>query len=379
MEQIVKRKKRKENNKKRIFWKVYFIYLGILVVLVAILLRYVWITLIEYENSQPEHLIEQVITELEQGDISEVEYNLSSKFEDKEVYTQYILDSVKGKTLSYKNNEQSYDPLNPIYDVDSNDTTLAQITLKEISQTHKMGFLTISKWEITQVMAEVIGNENTVKVTLPTTYKVYLNDIELGQEEQLGDISDMEGFEYIAEYIDVPQMVTYEVDGLIETPTLQIMDDKNVEIDISEYDNFQNVEIPYVSSEMDQELSDYSYRAAKAYSDFFSKDLEGCSQSTACLQPFFPDNSYYINLAEQYRQGDMWMFSEHSTPTYSNIEINNYIRYKEDCYSCEIVFDKTMILTLTGATRIDHNDQTYYFVKIKDDWLIADIKDNIGN
>ena len=90
-----------------------------------------------------------------------------------------------------------------------------------------------------------------------------------------------------------------------------------------------------------------------------------------------PAGSYYIQMAENYRQQDMWTYSAHQPPVFSNEEVKDYKVYSEDCFSVNVVFDKSMILKLNGQERVDHNDQVYYYVKIDGKWLIADMKEKV--
>ena len=193
----------------------------------------------------------------------------------------------------------------------------------------------------------------------------------------MGEPVDMEGMKYVADYVEVPKTVTYEVKGLVSNPDIRVADASGNNIDVSSYTDYSNINVGYVTTQIPAELSDYAVTAAKAYSNFFSRDLAGCGESTACLQIYFPQGSYYIDLAEQYRQGDMWMYSRHNTPEFNNVSVEDYTPYSDVCFSCRVIFDKSMYLTATGDTRTEHNDQTYYFVNVDGKWLIADIKSNV--
>ncbi|MGN0370471.1 MAG: hypothetical protein ACI4EW_07985 [Butyrivibrio sp.] len=366
--------KRKVKTKKSKFWRGFVIYVGVLAVLVAVLLIYVWNTMKKYEASQPEPVAVKVAEQLSAGDTSMVSEEVSNKFETASVSADLFADSVKGKDLtvsvkSTKATEMQYNLLD-------NDKVVATVTLKAENQHNIMGILSIADWKVSEVKAVTQAGNNNVSVTVPETYKVYINDVQLGNDEMTGDASVMEGMEYVAEYVELPKFVTYKVKGLINTPVLTVYDADDNPVDLSEVSDYSDVKIGYSSTEMPQELYDHVWLASKSYSNFFSRDLEGCGVSTACLQPFFPANSYYIDLAEQYRQGDMWMYSSHNTPEFNNVSITEYTVYSEVCFSCRVIFDKSMYLTATGETKTEHNDQTYYYVNLDGNWLIADIKTN---
>ena len=360
--------------KKSKFWRAYAIYMGVLALLVAALLIYVWNTMKKYESSQPEHVAEELITSLESGDVSMVEAAAGTKFEPEAGLPDTFADEVKGKDLSLR--VKSSSAYRMVYDIMDGENKVCEAVVTADNEQKIMGILSISDWKLASVNAAALDGTINLKITIPSTYKASVNGVELGSEEQTGEPQEMEGMTYVAEYTEVPTTVTYEVKGLVNRPSIRVTDASGNDVDLSAYTDYTDMNIGYASQEMPQELADYAIEAAKAYSNFFSRDLEGCSESTASLQVYFPEGSYYIDLAEQYRQGDMWMYSSHSTPGFDNVAALDYIRYSDRCFSCRVVFDKSMYLTATGDTRVEHNDQTYYFVDIDGKWLIADIRSN---
>lgn len=361
--------------KKSKFWLGYGIYMGVLLVLVMVLIIYVWNTMKKYEKAQPAYVVEDLIKNLESGDVSSVKTDGGSKFEPEAGLPDTFADEVKGKELTYK--VKSSSTYKMVYEIMDDKNEVCEAVITADNERKIMGILSISDWKVASVSAEAASGAVNVKITVPSIYKVTVNGIELGSDEQVGEPVDMEGMKYVAEYVEVPKTVTYEVKGLISNPDIRVADASGNNIDVSSYTDYSNINVGYVTIQIPAELSDYVVTAAKAYSNFFSRDLAGCGESTACLQIYFPQGSYYIDLAEQYRQGDMWMYSRHNTPEFNNVSVEDYTPYSDVCFSCRIIFDKSMYLTATGDTRTEHNDQTYYFVNIDGKWLIADIKSNV--
>ncbi len=357
------------------FWRGFAIYMGVLAVLLAVLLIYVWNTMKKYENAQPEYVVEDLLEQLEAGDVSMVEAASGNKFEPTLELADTFVDTVKDKDLTYKVTSSSTYKM--VYDILDGDKKVCQAEVTTDNERKIMGILSISDWKVASVTAVSATAANSVSITLPSGYKAEVNGVELGSDEQVGEPQTMEGMTYVSEYVDAPTTVTYQVSGLVNVPVIEVKDAAGNNVDLSEYTDYTDIKIGYSSVDMPQELSDYAFTAAKAYSNFFSRDLDGCSESTACLQIYFPEGSYYIDLAEQYRQGDMWMYSSHSAPGFDNVEVVDYIPYSDVCFSCRVIFDKSMYLTATGDTRVEHNDQTYYFVNINGSWLIADIQSNL--
>lgn len=363
--------------KKRKFWLVWLIYVTVLAVLIAILWWKVWKMMEVYEAAQPKYtadtLLEQLAGECFAGEI----LVSGNKFESSEVYKEAFLQSLKGKELTYRA-ESSGNKV--VYGIYADGVKVASASLEEHDQKPLMAILTVSNWKVAQVEAVAPQGQCSVHLEIPQNCWATVNGIVLTGEEQVGEPVLMEGMEYVSEYVSVPHYVTYEVKGLLKEPLVEVWDEQERPVEMAEKPDKGDwtvcATVSYGEQEMPKELEKYVTQAAMDYSNFFSGDLAGSSKSTACLQKYFPKKSYYIELAERYRRSDMWMYSSHDTPTFDNLEVKEYVPYSENCFSCRVVFDKSIHLRKTGATRVEHNDQTYFYVKPGDTWVIADIKSN---
>lgn len=361
-----------KKTKKKKFWIGYGIYMGILAVLVTVLLAYVWNIMKKYEKAQPVYVLEALLDDLKAGKSDRIADVELGKFEAAENYAETFAGNVKGKELGYR--VKSNGSFLITYSLLDDDQVVAEATLKADNEKTIMGILSISDWKVDSVRVSVPSGDKGIKITVPAAYTVKVNGVELTAEERTGEARVIDGMEYVAEYTDPPKTVAYEVKGLMKEPVVEVSDGSGSAVDLSAYAGASEIVLGYAESEMPQELKDYVLTAAKDYSNFFSKDIEGCYDSTACIQRYFPEGSYYIGLAEQYRTGDMWMYSAHSAPEFRNAEVSEYIRYSDSCFSCRVAFDKYMVLTLSGEPRIERNDQVYYYVNIGGNWLIADMK-----
>lgn len=374
----IDREKRKSKKSKRRFWFGYRIYVGVLVLLIVIMCFAVWNTMKKYEKAQPEYVVEEVVNRLEEGNLSDLKNTVGqgNKFEKGEDISDEFLELVKGKELTYRLSSESYDSLAPEYDVLSGKETVAKITLKSIKEKKKMAILVLSEWEVTGVTPVMAAGNYQITVTAPSNYKVAINGVELSADEKKGDAKAYEGFDYVAEYVEAPSYQKYRVKELSKLPELSI---NGVIVDSSliKNDNGKlSYKCDYEVSEIPAELSEYVVEAAKTYSNFFSRDLPGCYDSTDCIQHLFPIGSYYITMAENYRQQDMWTYSRHDVPPeFNNVTVANYVSYSDKCFSVDVSFDKSIILWINGETRIDKSRQKYFYVNIDGKWLIADMRE----
>ena len=357
------------------FWMIFRIYAVVLVALIVILLIYTYNSMKKYESKQPEVVMDELIEQLESGDISSVKINAGSKFEAASGFEADFVNLIKNKELTYEMKMTSYDAMT--YSINSGDNVVATVNLKADNHKGMFAILTVCDWEIETVDAKFTEGENEVNITMPSDYTAFVNDVQLGADEQDGDLKSIEGLDFVAQYTAIPQYVTYKVEGLSKTPVVKILDRTGAEVDLSSFTDLSDININYAESEMPQELVDYVSQAAKDYSNFFSKDLPGCSQSTAGIDKYFPAGSQYIALAENYRLHDMWTYSAHNGTEFIDFKVGDYTVYTDKLFSCTVSFTKRMVLTATNEERREDNDQVYYYVNVDGKWLIAAMMDNV--
>ena len=64
---------------------------------VVVLLIYTHSSMVKYESKQPEVVMDELIEQLEKGDISSVNFTVGNKFEDVTEFAEDFVESVKGK------------------------------------------------------------------------------------------------------------------------------------------------------------------------------------------------------------------------------------------------------------------------------------------
>lgn len=363
--------------KKRIpiFWPCFTVFILALVSFWIYVLCYVNQCLVTYENAQPEYVIENLVQKIEEGNAESL-FTFSAtqnRFEDKDIAKNRFLESLSDKEITFEQDATSYNALAPTYVLYADGTKFASITLKETSSYPLMFILSVPSWEVAETVPVLDSPDNSVTLKVPDTYTAYINGIALKESELTGNSWDIESFVYASEYVTVPRLIEYQVSELFNAPNVAIKDAYGNTVAYTQTGNLIEVS-EFVPIEMDSELSDYVLQNAIDYSNFFSKDLAGCRNSTKCISHMFPENSYYLELAENYRLHDMWMYSSHKTPSFSDQLVSEYVRYSEDFFSCRIYFQKHMELTRTGDLRTDITDSTFYYVKNGGNWVIADMK-----
>lgn len=369
---------RKKHKRKSKFWFGYRIYVGVLVLLVVIMCFAVWNTMKKYEAAQPDKYIAKLLDRFEDGDISDFKIvSKESKFEKEVDLSSQFIELVKGKELTYQTSSGSYDSLSPVFDIMSGEEKIAKVKLKSVKEYKKMAILVLSEWAVDSIEPVVNATNYSIKITVPERYAVTINGVEAGKDEQVGEPVTMDGFKYVAEYVEAPKSVTYVVKGLTNFPEITV-NGKTVEKEkISENEGVLTYTSGFEPEEISSEMAEFVLKNAKDYTNYFSKDLPGSTESTAPIAHLFPAGSYYLETAEIYRQQDMWTYSAHYPPNFRDERVFDYTVYSDDCFSVKVYFDKSMILKLNDQERVVNNNQIYYYVNIDGKWLIADMRDNL--
>ena len=359
-----------------VFWVFLLIFTLLWVAVWALLIGYVYTCLKTYEAAQPERRLEEVVDSLRAGTLREgLEAKPNcSRFEDPVVYQTAYRTLVEGSELTYRKAAGSYNAQAPVYDLYAGNTKVATVSLREMSSRPLMLILTLQEWEVAAVEPVFGAGQGDYSITIPNTYTLYVNGIPADERELTGKETPIEAFQYAAAYVTVPALVEYRIDGLFENPDIQVCTPDEVTVEPLQTGTGRLLVDSFLPTEMDPALAAYVLQNAKDYSNFFSEDLPGATTSIAGLRGMFPKDSYYLELAENYRRHDMWMYSNHYPPTFSDEVVANYIRYTDDFFSCEVSFDKTMTLVSTGQVRHDPMHTRFYYVKIDGKWVIADMQ-----
>lgn len=369
--------KQREKMRFPFFWVIYLILTGAFIVFWFKTVGLVREQLVVYEECQPEHLAEQVVKRIESGDYSGMAFeSAGSRFEDADVYKNDYILKLAGKKLSFSESDAGYDLKAPVYDVKMNGEVVARIGLKEVSSEPLMFILSKQEWKLDYVQPVYEIHNESVAFKVPDSCRVYVNGIELSESEKTNETASYEACKYASEYVRVPVEVNYYVSGLSKNPTVVITNSKGDEIVPKTEGNQYTVELPDIleTSEIPEDLKKMVLKNAKDWTNFFSRDLEGCRESVDCLKHIFTEDSYYLTLADNYRLHDMWMYSSHTEPVFKNEKVTNYTVYGDDFFTAEVYFEKSMYLK-TKVTRVDVTHSTHTYVRVNGEWRIADMFD----
>lgn len=361
----------------------YLLFLAFLVLSVVLILRYAWNSLTLYEASRPEYVMESVVASLSENGFASLsaEHLSFHPLEPAEDYIAEMENLISAYGISYALLKESFTDGSLLYGLYSGDssenmTRIAEVSLLPESSESRLYILNITHYVPGEILSCKEDTYYNVTVILPGNVPVSVNGITPG-EEFLTDAVPYENLTYCEDYVSLPEQVTYSFENLTRPCSIMLGAE---EYRLTPEDADENGDFvitldftDFSPREMPEDLRRYVLDSVETYSNYFSRDLEGCRESIDPIRHLFPEDSVYLTLADQYRREDMGVFSSHTDTHFLNESVTEYTVYTEDCFSCRISYDKSMTLS-GGREMIDTTNNVYYFVRINDVWVIADIR-----
>lgn len=326
----------------------------------------------DFEAAQPAHKMDEFVKVIESGDISSMDFaEASSRFEAPDIYKNTFSEAISGKKITYKESETSYDALAPVYELyageGDSELHIATVQLKAVNVKPLMYILTTQDWEVESVTPIYeAGTGQELRVEIPDTYTAYVNGIQLEAGELDGEPEDYKEFEIVAQYVDVPKKIKYKVSGLLMDPAVEIRDASGTPVAYEVNGNVYSA--GFTGGDVPEDIAETAIKNAKDISAIYAGD-----RTLKSMRDVFPEDSYLIPLFQNYIDHDLWMYSGHAEPKYSDEATSDYIRYNDNFYSVVVYFNKTMYLPKRDMTVTVTTHNTYYYIYQNDKWIIADM------
>ena len=223
-------------------------------------------------------------------------------------------------------------------------------------------------------------------ITIPDTFTLQINRHSPDIEPLTKNNSD---YQYLAEYIEVPQLLEYHFEGLTKAPTFTVQDNL---LQTTHYILANGGKLTIIEQNGENTLPDWlsaqvdPLAIAKKWSLFMTDDLEGSLNGYYNMRNYLIRGSYYDTVAYQWATNvDITFISDHvlRNPAFSKESVSNVVIYSRECFSCDIYFEKHMKLTRTGKAQDDIFHRRMYFIYLDDTddgkenphWVIADMQE----
>ena len=438
---------RRPARKKRTFLIVYLAILAVLLVISACVLSYVHRSLEKYEASQPENILCAQIEKLREGESSgngetilsfetlRREYGVTE-----EEIAKFKQEFLAGE-VTFREDYTVTDPGKKVYHVLMDGVKMAKATLNHQGQETRMLVFTMDSWAVEPMevigysfqltapasaiiknngqvlegqaaengvtyslnslspihveICDVLGNSvpydagnlpvfTDYQITIPSNYTI------MGVEAvpvELATVEPISQLEYVREYCpQVPDRATYVLSLLSGSDGLKILDPDGKEVAYTMEGRKITVDGPVGQDTLPGNVDVNPLDVAKLWSLFMTADLTGANYGYGQLSPYLIKGSYLQSVAWKWATGiDITFTSSHTLkdPAFQVEEVSNYVMYAEDCFSCDIRLEKTMVLTRTGEEVKDVINSRFYFVNYDDTdngisdphWVLVDYQE----
>lgn len=369
--------KHARKQEKSTFKKILTIYVIILILIMAIFLIYVADSLIKYENNQTENYLEDLIENLKKAsknnkiekyiDTSNI---IIDNFENSDTtINQGFYELFNTRKITYKLNENSQDENKPVYDIDADGEKVLEISLDGTKKENRLSLLTFSRWEIKKIENKMENGLYMCKIVVPNNYSVYVNGKVL-TEDLIKETTQNEGLEQIAQYVDIPHIVEYEVSNLLKKPKVKILNSDGNETEYSQDGNTISKDLDFLSVDTEEEASKHIagnidvLKVAKDWSLYLTDDLDGRLHGYYNISKYLINDSKIKKFAYSWATGiDITFVSSHTlmNPTFTEEKVSNFEIYSENAFSCEVYLQKNLKLKSGGKKIEDKMNERMYF------------------
>jgi len=368
--------------KKMSFYKKSLILFTILLSILGIaFLGYVFNSMVIYERNLVDNYIKYLaesgkITDSISNDLFEI-----SKFEKKNANIKDGVKKIfKSDDLVIKKNSKLSMYNIYAYDLKIGDNLVSTVSLKSVNSYTKMAILKIDEWEVMNIETYFDNGLYNYEISVPSTYKVFVNDIELSNDE-IENEGDVEGLDRLTNYIEIEKSKNFKINNLVYKPDIEIVNNDGKKIDYEVKDNKIVVSTKFKEIKNIEDAKDYIkddfniLELAENWSLFLTDDLGGSYHGFFKLTPYLIENSYMYDMAYGWSHNvDITFVSSHrlKNPVFTNESVKNFIIYNDNAFSCEVYLEKNMVVS--GKDKVDVMHDRLYFIYYEGGYKLVDIK-----
>lgn len=375
----------KKNKKKMsLYKKSLLIYSSVLLVLILIFALYVIIALKNYEKYEVGNFIKNSVADLSNKDLIDIVdqnklvVNKYDKASNKKDAIKAIDKALEDKEkITYELNSESKDVKKPIYNVYYDKKPILTIKLANKGDITKIKILNYTKWEVVDIKSFIEQGLYNVKAQIPDDYKLYINGKEV--VEKLDSESNITTL--LSQYSNVKKEVSYEVNGLIEKPKVEVKNASGEKVSTTVVEGIIRVNDPYFKTDdnetaMSKLITPINVlEIAEKYSLFLTADLPGYRYGFSTLNQYLIEGTEMYKIAYDWAYGiDITFTSRHrlKDPTFTDEKLSNFIVYSNNAFSVDVSLKKNMIVN--GEDRVMEMNDRMYFVYYNDAWKLLSME-----
>ena len=356
---------------KLIFRNIRF-FIFYLILLVAIgfgfykVYLYVDESLTNYEKAQSSYVAEDMakfFTERKYEALYDYEDASKLDIETKDDYVAYLNKLTEGTYISYKEVD-TREPNIKKYSVASNGKTFASFTIQKSGESLDCGLLGIvDLYEFGSVSTDII-QPISYQVTIPDDANLYVNGNIVDRNKIIK--SDIETFAtgHLPEGYPSYSLCTYQFSVALGVPIIKANNINGSEILLKEtsQDVFESV-FSFDDEELKPVHEEYIVDVAEKICMFMSKK----TSRDAVLKTMQKDSKAAKAINET---NAMWL-SEAKKYSFRNVRTENYFRYSEDVFSCELYFDYDIVAKNNVENSYPYHIR-FFVQRVGNEWKVYD-------
>ncbi len=356
--------KKKKKKGLRLFYPIYFLLMAAAVAAIFVVRQEVTVRMAAYEASLPKYVAEEVAQMFLERDFEKVySYQDPADFagESAQAYAAYMTMLTEGNELTWGESYSSSED-EMVYAVRLDGKRLFEFTLVRGTLTDASGN---AQWELTDVRTLGVTTA-TRTLRAPTSSTVYLNDQALGEESIIERDIALESETYLLnDEAKSPAMCVYQYEVCFSEPKIRVVDANGRENKLTVAADGCMEAVINSDDELKAEAEERVIEIVKAFARFTSEDLDQYKM----LRLVRRDTSAYDKIE---RFDNDW-FGKHKGNDFQNLVTENYMRFSDDTFACDIHFD--YIITYDDAPDKSYEtNYRFYFVERDDEWYLYDFR-----
>ena len=372
----------KKNSKKKKggmsgFAKFLIVYAAILVVAIIVVSIVLTSFLTNYEKNQPTNVAAAVVSDFSDSDSlrSFLETNSDKVNQSTPIlnYEEAFVSALADKKISFVEDGANTTSEVTVYKITADNIPVASITLVKGDK----GAFGLSSWVLSSVdTSAAFSDVKTYSILVPEGSTVNVNGVQLADSMIVGT-GIPEVLETSAQFIAAPPTyTTYNVKVVGDAIEVSGTDSTGAALVLTQTENSfvaggaaTQEFIDSVSDRVEAGLESYALYFIYQSFDLSDYIIEGCEMYATIFGGTFN--------GETYDKIDPWLYNFEAIEDYefSEFEVKNYVKYSDDCFTCDVKYKLDM--TFTDPSYSDDNqklDATWVWVKSGDQWYLSSSK-----
>jgi len=346
------------------FWQVFGLVLGILIAIAGGCLGYLWQNLRLYEESMPKRVLTQFCYPIIQGGLPRLlalEAAKPAKYESTQERDSFIRALLDGGEMNFTRAPGESGGGRDVYLYRAGKTLLGAVTIEKV-ETGRFGWWKAVKEEL---RLPIYGD---LRIMVPQGALVTVNGRELFDEDRIrSGLPYPELSRLSQDVIEQPLQDEYLLTGLYRKPEISAQGISGNPLNVNQTTESDGVLVIIIPVAPEEDFSTYEKMAlsdALIYSQYLSNDAAFNSLGARMVR----GTEIYRNM--QLMETDF--YTDHETNAFSNEKVHDVRLYSADCLTIDIDYTYT-ITRLNGRTHPFDTVVRFTYIKVEDQWLIADI------